>query len=228
MTRINDEASTDTWSVDETVFADAGITGVTADNLVEVEQELTTNYQAKGAPLTLPEIQSCVNKVVAIMAVDAATGQSNTITVAQLNQATGLATAISQNEALYRSAIEDARGGMFTFDTADDIAGMIDVVNAVALLKDGSVTTDDATSVTPELFVPQDGNGVTYTFTGVSPNGVGYDMFHTTLSIKNRNSGGSLTVTLSLDSDTGFYFQAVDYTITVPASGPITIAIAAP
>ncbi|MGO0063115.1 hypothetical protein ACTID9_24355 [Brevibacillus fluminis] len=227
MTRINNEASTGPWTVDETVFADAGITGVTEDNLAEVELEVAAEYQEKGAPLTSQEIQAGVNKVVAIMAVDAATGQSNTITVAQLNEATGLATAIPQNEALYRSAIEDA-GGMFMLDTADDIAGMIDVVNAVALLTDGSVTSDNPADLNPQLHAPAATSGITYTFAGYAPSAyvnIATGTPENTATITNRNPGigGTISLSLMIISATG-YFQFVDYMITIPPVGEITIA----
>ncbi|RNB85848.1 hypothetical protein EDM56_17770 [Brevibacillus fluminis] len=228
MTRINTEASTNLWTADETVFADAGITGVTEDNLDEVEQEVATEYREKGGPLTSQEIQNGVNKVVAIMAVDAATGHSNTITVAQLNEATGLTTAISQNEALYRSAIEDAGGGMFTFNTADDIAAMIDVVNAVALLTDGSVTSDNPADLNPQLHAPADTSDITYTFAGYAPSAnvnIAIGTPENTATITNRNPGigGTSTLSLMITSVTG-YFQVVDYMITIPPTGAITIA----
>lgn len=221
MTQINSEAQSGNWTADEGVFLAAGVTGVTGSNLPDVREAIEEAFAAKNGALTVNEIQERVNAVVAFNEIAAAVGQPNTITVEVLNQATGLTTALIQNEEAYRQAIESGAGGMWSVYETQDIVDMINVVNAVQSLTDNSVTTADANAIKPVLQTPVNSNGVAFTFAGNTNNGASANFTDNELTIT-RGPGGVLSITVSIEA--GFYWEAVDYKVIVPADGAISIS----
>ncbi|OCA88887.1 hypothetical protein A8F95_05505 [Bacillus wudalianchiensis] len=178
-------------------------------------------FTAKNGALTVNEIQERVNAIVSFNEIAIAVGQPNTITVDILNKATGLTTALIQNEEAYRKAIESGASGMWSVYEVQDIVDMINVVNAVQLMTDNSVTTPDADAIKPVLQTPVNSNGVTFTFAGNTNNGASASFTDSELTIT-RGPGGVLSITVSVEA--GFYWEPVEYEVVVPESGAISIS----
>jgi hypothetical protein len=217
--QINVEASTGIWTLNEISFALAGITGVSSENLDDVRSKIGEAYQANNQPLTLEKVQQLVYIVIIE---NAQKGKdASPITIEILNSASNSNLATNENLALYQTAI--VTEPIVNFDHSEVIYQLINVINEVALAGENLLTVDDAASATPTLIVAPDRNNVTFSTVLVQNINILLPEMPNEKSIKitNRGNGGSLRINIAAESTSYSYF--IDYIVTVPESGDITI-----
>ncbi len=142
-------------SLSDQDFAYVGITGVGATNLAVMSDQINA-----GNLTDLSSIQTVVDAYASITSVVTGVDDGTSLTATELNQITGITGAVTTNEALYITALENADTSLIAdpnSPTPTELQSIITSVNAVELVRDG---TNSPSTLSPTDFDTLGINGV--------------------------------------------------------------------